>query len=437
MQRRFRSLVVTALAALASPVGAAILTVGPSGGGAQFSEIQAAIDAAQPDDIILVQPGTYQKITVAKPLRILGDGTGPVIISASFAVGATIQGIADGEEVVLSAVEIQTSVPVFGDPASIVLRNDAGTVVLHDVLVDSPLSGFGALIEDCDRVVLLACRFLNAGTTGVTSVASAVSVTDSTVWIANSEIGGRTPTFTGFLLPGAFGISAKGSTLHVWRSAIQGGDASTGKPGLFITPNGGTGIRADGSEVNLYGGPTSEVRGGDGEIQPIFGSIGQGGPGLDLANGSTARIQASLPIAGGLDGLGTTQAPAIQVDGTSSFVLDPIVFPTLTSDTQEVAVGGSFNLGLEGNPSAYQLLFLAFQSGPDLTLPGVEGIGFLDVGALFLVVTVNLDSAGTALVPVAVPPNPALLGLTAFFQSAEAFVLQLAIANPVLVTITK
>src|SRR6185436_16079297 len=98
-----RASLLAALLALAPLAHAGILTVGPAGSGAQFTEIQAAVDAALDDDVILVRPGTYAAVVVDKPLRILGDGTGVVRIDAA-AFGVTARGIASGEELVLSGI---------------------------------------------------------------------------------------------------------------------------------------------------------------------------------------------------------------------------------------------------------------------------------------------------------------------------------------------
>ena len=61
-----RSLCV--LLALATPCAADVLRVP-----AQFATIQAAIDAAQPGDTIIVNGGVYDPIVIDKPLTIVGD----------------------------------------------------------------------------------------------------------------------------------------------------------------------------------------------------------------------------------------------------------------------------------------------------------------------------------------------------------------------------
>lgn len=279
---------VTALA-LAPLSGAGTLTVGPAGSGAQFTQIQAAVDAALPDDVILVKPGTYARIDVNKPLRILGDG----------------------------------------------------------ILVPGPKTG----------------------------------------------------------------------------------------------ADGGFGIQAEGSRVNLFGGPSSEVTGGRGVYDSAVDWNHAGGVGIALLQGSSARIQASIPVTGGLDGLGTVRAQPFLVDATSSHALDPKVFPTLASSAQQVRIGSTFQLTHNGNPGGYQVLFLSVRTGPTSTTRGVDGFGLLDRGNLFQLATGVLPASGTHTTTFRVPNVAGLLGTTLFLQTAERFPnpgppAGFALGNPVLVTIT-
>ena len=90
---------IPSLAALAPRSLADILTVGPTGSGSQFTQIQAAVNAAADDDVILVKAGNYNAFVVAKPVRILKDGTGNAFIA-----NCEVRDIGPGEEVVLSGL---------------------------------------------------------------------------------------------------------------------------------------------------------------------------------------------------------------------------------------------------------------------------------------------------------------------------------------------
>jgi hypothetical protein len=176
-----------------------------------------------------------------------------------------------------------------------------------------------------------------------------------------------------------------------------------------------------------------------------------GGPGLFLFQNSQARIQASIPITGGLDGLGTVVAPDIDGDDSSTPSFDTRIFPTLVTSAQEVALGSTFSLTLEGNPGGYQVLFLSLRTGPTTTIPRVDGFGLLDRASMVKVASEVLPPSGTYTLNFNVPNNVALLGSTLFFQAAEKFprgfllpttgtpgpVNTYAIGNPALVTITR
>ncbi len=416
---------------LAAPLAsAAILTVGPSG---QFAEIADALAAAQPGDVLIVQPGTYHEFTVDKPVRILGDGSGGVIVTSFGQNGIVVTGIPAGEEAVLSGLDLQANPILAPVQASVHLVDNAGTVVLCDLRVASQFSGMGVAADGCARVLLLDAEILDAGTHGSVAPNAAVSATGSELWIANSTITGEFGA-SGFAEPGDHGVSVDNASLHVWRSTIRGGKGVSGK-GFSVNPAGGDGIRASASSVTLYGGPEGEVRGGNG-APGIFGGHGPGGAGVRLMEGSTASLQQDLTIAGGFDSSGLVQTPAVVLEGGSTSALDAFLFPTLAASADQTAVGGSFDIAVDGHPGGFAVMFLSLETGPTLSLPGVEGLGVLNPGLFFQLTSTVLDPAGSATFPIHVPPFPGLLGATFFFQAAEASAAGLAITNPALVAAT-
>jgi hypothetical protein len=438
---RFRSSTAL-LVALAPLCGADVLTVGPPGSGSQFTQIQAAVDAAQPDDVLLVRPGTYQPIVVETPVRILGVAPGVIVEGVPDQPAVTVRGIGAGQEFVLSGTRVRAQ-GFFTRPNTIVLENSAGTLVLQNVtIVQDPFEGslVGVRSTACARVLLLGSRILSAGE--LDTQTGAVVVQQGDLWIAGCEIRGSDDPY--FALSGPHGVQATDATVRVWRSQIVGGD-SDGKNGIGDA-QGGDGIRATRTSVELYGGPGTLVRGGDGE-EALF-EEGFGGPGVELLDHSSARIQADVPITGGLDGFDLTQAPPVRADGTSAFVLDPKVFPSLASDVPRVQPGSSFTLTLDGSAGAYQVLYLSIRTGPTATFRRVDGAGLLDPTSLQQLAPAILPPSGSLEVAIAVPDDLALIGTTLFFQTAErfpnGFVLgapgmanRFGISNPVLVPITE
>src|SRR5262245_53733599 len=108
MELRWNVLVAgIAVITFASVAAADVRTGGPAGSGAQFTQIQAAVLAAEEDDVLLVQPGTYARILVEKPLRILGVGPGVLIDGGADQPAVVVRGIAAGRELVLAGVRVQ------------------------------------------------------------------------------------------------------------------------------------------------------------------------------------------------------------------------------------------------------------------------------------------------------------------------------------------
>ena len=411
---------------LAPSLAAGILTVGPAGSGAQFTEIQAAVDAALDGDVILVRPGTYAAIVVEKPLRILGDGTGTVRIEAPTESAVSIRGIAASEELVLSGVEAVSNRTV------IHVQDCPGTVVLQGLVV-SLASDTGIELEDCGRALVLDSR-IQAGS--VERGLGAVFARNSEVWIANTDITGVTiPVIFAHYFFTTSALDVARSRLHVWRSRIRGGD---GHPALKASADGGAGIRATHSSVDVFGGPDSTVAGGQG-VGPQASGISHGGIGLELHENSHARLQGDVLIQGGGEGPGGPIAPPVQVDATSSVTSEAEVFPSLASSAAQVALGSSFSLDLAGNAFGFQVLYLSLRTGPTKIYPNTEGFGLLvlDRAQLVRITGEVLPTTGTSTVNFRVPTTPALLGSTLFFQSAEAFGGSFAISNPELVTITR
>jgi hypothetical protein len=164
---------------------------------------------------------------------------------------------------------------------------------------------------------------------------------------------------------------------------------------------------------------------------------GSGGAGLRLFGGATARIQQSLPLSGGVDGTGLVQTPGIVIeDPSSSAAFEPFAFPTLATTAPQVALGSTLHVALDGHAGGLAMLFAALASGPTLALPGVEGLGLLDLGALIQVAGLVLDPAGGGVLGVPVPPVAELLGTAFHLQAVELSGAGLALTNPALATAT-
>jgi len=415
---------------LATVTQAATLHVGPNGA---FAQISQAIAASQPGDTIVVEPGTYLPFTVPHALRVQSDGTGPVVIGSVALNGIVINGVGAGEEVVLSGLEVRTNT-VSAQPTALVRIDGAlGTVVLHDLLVQGAFSGVGVRATNCAHVIVLDSRVLDSGpflnsTAGgaIEAVDSVLSIVDSTV---TGDVGGG-----GAAEPGDHALLVSGGRVEIWRSILRGGNGASGK-GLFVVSNGGDGIRATNSMIANYGGPASEVRGGDAGASGAFSAPGQGGVGVRLATNATAHFQTNVAVSGGFDLAHVVQAPAFLADVTSTAQLFAETFGSMAATTARVPVGGTATLEIDGNPNAMCALFIALATGPRLQLPGVVGTGVLDLGLFFQTPTFALDGLGEATALVGLP-FPWLVDQTICFQAVEVFGAQVTITSPALVVVT-
>lgn len=152
------SLLLTAALAFSVTASATVLTVSNNPESpAQYTSIQAAIDAASPTDTILISAGYYdsQSVSLAKPLTIIGAGyigggiatrTGPVTVTAG-SEGSYISGFQVGTIDGLS----------LNDVSGITLSRISGNITLssnvHGVIIKhSRISDFS--INEAQNVII-------------------------------------------------------------------------------------------------------------------------------------------------------------------------------------------------------------------------------------------------------------------------------------------
>jgi hypothetical protein len=423
-------LAATAAAALTGAAQADTLRVGPSGA---FAQINTAVAASQPGDTIIVEPGTYVPFTASHALRVIGDGTGPVVIGFVGTNGVTVSNLPAGAEFVLSGVEVRTNTLGAAGSALVRLDANAGTVVLHDVLVQGAFAGVGLRVTNCASVVVTDSRILDSGPYISTSAGGAIESSLSTLLLADctvtGDVGGG-----GAAEPGDHALVASGGRVELWRSSLRGGDGSSGK-GFLVTSNGGDGLRALNAVVANYGGPGSELVGGDAGASGPFGAPGQGGAGITAVNFAVVRTQALVPVQGGFDLAHVVQTSPIVTDAGSSALAFGAVFASIAGASPRVALGGTASIEVDGNPGATVALFIALRTGPRLELPGVAGTGVLDLTNYFQSPPFTLDALGEATSLVGLP-FPWLVDQTIWFQAVEINGSQLTITNPAMVVVT-
>lgn len=249
---RFGGLALAAFASAPAVFGQAVHVIGPAGGpGVEFSNVQAAIDAAADGDILLFRDGIYSFANLgAKSLTLVADvGAAPKVTAPIRSEGAVGRILLKG-------------IKVWGDPA---------------VIVSSPLAGIS--IEDSDLRWDPSAGFTLGPRVVVTSAAF-VSVARTLMSGATSSSGAA--------------LTVQGTpAVTIYGGSFTGGSGSGG----IGTPAGGPGIRLDGGFTFASG---ATFKGGQGGTVPGVGG-GAGGAGALLLGGA-ALLSLDSTFAGGSGG---------------------------------------------------------------------------------------------------------------------------------------
>ena len=441
-------LTVLALAGLATAATAGTLTVGPPGSGAGFTEIQAAVDASQPGDVILVAPGVYDRFTVDLPLSVIAEQPGTAVVRTAVSVpatylGALVTGIPAGAEVLLSGLAFDAQSTNFGaggPPPCLLVQSSTGNVLLHELLVQvgvqNPVgfiaAGPSLQVQD-SALVVVTNSTIHAVHQLFSAPDPAVQAVDSGLWFAGSSIegaGSQSWTFSQLDSPG---IVAQDSVVYLAETAVRGGDAFAfvgscpGSPPGSIDLVGQTGssalIAKGSSAVKVAGGPGSVFAPGATAVG-IPCTLGDPAFGIELRDFS----QAIVPDSSGSSSLGVFENAAAHSTAEH--------YPTLSLAPPSVSPGGAATLVLSGTAQSVQLAFFALETTTPLSFPGIDGALWLSPAKSFLLGTAVLasDFAGATL-GFAVPADPQLVGLDLPFQAVEVTANQLALSGPTLLVV--
>jgi len=241
------------------------LTVGQ--GGAQFQSIQAAIEAAQPGDVIEVAPGTYREsVVIAKDgVILLGSGSDRTTIESSTTVVSCLgvqsgrvegfslrhTGSQPGPAVLASASSLVIADTVITGATGAGVEIGAGDVVLLGSQIKANQGG-GVLIHSRARATLIdnaiAQNGLQGGFAGVqVRGSSTATLRFNRIWLN----GGSGVFVHGNSQAQLVGNSLIGNGLH-GVSALEGGSVELISSSFFW--NGQVGIRLGGVERAIVAG---------------------------------------------------------------------------------------------------------------------------------------------------------------------------------------
>ncbi|MEW6747468.1 MAG: hypothetical protein AB1486_32455 [Planctomycetota bacterium] len=385
---RILRLTMLAVAMLCGGLQATTWYVG--GPGSDFDQIQPAIDAAMPGDLILVRPiAPYNGFILTKGLTVRST-------SARFETEwARIANIPEGSTACLGGFDIR------GDSPMSVLGCD-GKVTIEDGLVSVYSWWFETPppvleIEDCAFVQLTEVE-VQAGTVGD----YAYGTPEPALRIANSTAvlcGVKTKGWTGRMEfdwhykagPGGAGVGVQGqSRVLLARVEIVGGKGGKGAPGDWVGNtgeggDGGPGLLAASPKVMTLGCCGDLISGGDGgdggdDWYTNEGPGGDGGPG---SSGWYIDVS-GVELSGGKGGLGRPNG-----DDGPPYVGDPIFvdppYPVLDMEG-DIHPGSRFDVTVRGQPGHLAVLLLSdtpcwlpihYRPGPPLVAaPGGWFIAF-------------------------------------------------------------
>ena len=258
-----RSVLTGLVALLASTWASAGVTVLSKPQLGTFTTIQAAIDAASDNDVLLVDAGTYVGFTIDnKALSVVA--TGAVTVNGT----SKVIDLGPNRSVALIGMTLLAPSYQYGNIHGLVLDNDTGNVRVQGCTMKGSLwhsgygpaiGGHGALVTSCARVIFTQCVFRGR---------------DIGAW------GGEDPAV------GGDGLNATDSSIALYDCSLKGGEGS-----YETAPSGGDG--GAGCRVTNYGvfASGSTFTGGRGESGDYFGCTtgGNGGAGLVL-EGAQAQL---------------------------------------------------------------------------------------------------------------------------------------------------
>ncbi len=265
--------------------------------GADFTQIQPAVDAAANGDTVLVGYGTYEPFRIVhKGVTVVADTGALVQVLGGIEVRDTL----GNHEVVLVGLKSR----------GVMYYNGSQLVVVPALEVDTTRGP--VRVERCE---LIGAAGIDAGEGAPGGTAVRISIGIDVAFQACTVTGGEPETtYDGFESSrGGDGLRMQGGSLALYDCTIQGmrGADSTGFDCLCKGGNGGDGARI--KEDPLIGDTTlflagTSIRGGDGGIGDQLSQgncwdlCGNGGDGLILMGATTAGHFLEWELLGGIGG---------------------------------------------------------------------------------------------------------------------------------------
>jgi hypothetical protein len=451
-------LFVAIMAVAAALAHATDLTVGPSGSGAQFSSIQAAVDAAQPGDRVIVLAGEYNgAVVVNKPIDLVGAGS-PVTFSRSYAVFVpglvptpiTVGNIATGARARISGITFGTIGAMLAPNLSMMTVHDClGRVELSDVVLtgaslpalESATLGGILHVRDCAQVVASGVGALGSVYTVLLPVMGEASlkrghagflVERSGFWMNDCRADGNATRLvsSGFGGDGGPGLMTIDASVQIARSLIRGAQSGGHQNGVFGF--GGAAIDVFGSTVLVHGASPNALFGAlplEFDAGAAIG-LGAAGSAIKLDGTSSVTYAPDVPLVPGSGAPTLPDAPAIAA--AAGAIVAPLThrLPTVVITPATVPPGATLTVLLQGEPNLDYIRAVGPRTSPAVGLSGVSGKVLVDLTTLLFFDVRLLDASGAVSSTVNVPADPALAGLEVVEQAAQVLPAGIALSPP-------
>lgn len=328
---------LVAAASLSAPLCAQQILTVAAAGGAMFTDIGAAVAAASNGDVLLVAGGTYAPFTISgKSLTILANGAmvfAPGSSPTPVPPTVTIENLALGQKVQVVGLSAMGFSPA---PALLLVRNNQGSVWLHDVFCDafgSPAVGVEGSVDVVIENGLLQANRAALSPSGVPVPTPGMRCTASSVYVYDTEVRGSTGSLGGGAFPtptaaadGGDGIRIDGGFLGIEGGRVIGGSGITlYAPACNQGGNGGDAIEMFATTANL---PTVRLRNvalqaGTASLNTCPGTVSNGMQlqvlsGTPILDGGVERL---LQGPAGLPGPGVAAIEVAGAPGDVAFVV--------------------------------------------------------------------------------------------------------------------
>lgn len=386
-------LLALVLAALPAAAQVHVLTVGPQG--AQYADLQSAVDAAQDGDVLLVRdlpawaPGP-RVVIAGKDLTLVACGPEPVRVQALL-----IRDVPAGKHVVIQGI---TPLAPTAGGGGLALENCAGAVRVMDAafLPIDPLAPHSIEVRACADVEFANVDGLNGA---AAPPEPTLSVRSSRLVLSQSRVEGALGLPSTGGQPGASGgtaIGLRASELWLHASFVHGGSGGPGAngacPPLPAPTSGGDG------GVGLVAGVGSIVHDRSAVLEG--GAAGKGGAGGACGPAPNGNLGVSIVAPAGV----------VQTDASGTCALD--------APARALREGTSFDLTVAAPPGSAVFLLVG-EHAELVDAPAIHGPLLVENTRGRLPIGIA-NGAGVALLHVTVPQLPPGV------QAARRFVQALA-----------